>query len=128
MRRAHSTLLLVLVFAGCGGAGGRTGGGGPNLINNEELRSVDSEGLSLYQAIQRFRPQWLSSRGTSSFGAGAQETVPRVIVDNVPFGEIDELRRIDASDVMEASYLGGSDATTRFGTGYPGGAIVVRTR
>jgi len=128
MRRAHSTLLLVLVLAGCSGAGGRTGGGGPNLINNEELRSVDSDGLSLYQAIQRFRPQWLRSRGISSFGAAAAETVPLVIVDNIPYGEIDELQQIDAFDVMEASYLSASDATTRFGTGYTGGVIIVRIR
>jgi len=128
MRRTLTALLLALALAGCASSGTAGGGGDPSHISTEDLRALDPEGLTAMQVVQRFRPQWLRTRGTATFGGGTASGEPRIVLDGVPLGEMGELRRVDATDVEEMTYLSASDATTRFGTGYPGGAILVVTR
>ena len=133
MRFQLWSLLLVLVLAGCGAAVTASGGGNSNLITSELLREAEAEGLSVYQIIQRNRPRWLrASRGDTSFGnvAGGSEgsDFARVVLDGAPYGDLNDLRRINTVSVESIEYMGASDATTRFGTGYSGGAILVRTR
>ena len=131
MRFQLWSLLLVLVLAGCGAAATASGGGNSNLITSEQLR--DTEGLSVYQIIQRDRPRWLrAARGAPSFGNAAGGAVSsafaRVVLDRVSYGETNDLRSLDTDEVDSIEYMSASDATTRFGTGYMGGAILVRTR
>jgi hypothetical protein len=55
--------------------------------------------------------------------------MPGVIVDGTPqAGGVESLRSMRASDASELRFLNSSDATTRYGTGYTAGAIVVSTR
>ena len=133
MRFGLSSLMLVLLLAGCGAAASGSGGGSPSRISSDLLREADPEGLSVLQIIQRHRPQWLrESRGAPSFGnaaGGVQgSSPPRVVLDGVPWGEVGDLRSLPSSDVRLLEFLDASDATTRFGTGYAGGAILVSTR
>ena len=44
------------------------------------------------------------------------------------YGDLRDLRRLNTVEVTSIEYMSASDATTRFGTGYAGGAIVVSTR
>ena len=133
MRFQLWSLLLVLVLAGCGAAVTASGGGNSNLITNELLREAEAEGLTVYQIIQRNRPRWLrASRGDTSFGnvAGGAEAsdFAKVVLDGAPYGDLNALRGLNTVSVESIEYMGASDATTRFGTGYSGGAIIVRTR
>jgi len=133
MRFQLWSLLLVLVLAGCGAAATASGGGNSNLITSEQLREADPDGLSVYQIIERDRPRWLrAGRGASTFGnaAGGEVSSPfaRVVLDGVSYGGIDDLRSLDTDEVDSIEYMSASDATTRFGTGYVSGAILVRTR
>ena len=133
MRFQLWSLLLVLVLAGCGAAATASGGGNSNLITSEQLREADPEGLSVYQIIQRDRPLWLrAGRGAPTLGNAAGGAVSsafaRVVVDGVAHGGFDDLRSMRGSDIDEIRYLNARDATTRFGTGYVSGAILVRTR
>jgi hypothetical protein len=131
MRVAVASLVLVLVLAGCaGGASGTAAGGGnPNAIGDAQLRELDPEGLTVLQLIERLRPNWLRPRGTTGFGGGgASASIPRAVVDGVPLGDYSDLARISAREVRGIEFFSAGDATTRFGTGYPGGAILVRTR
>ncbi len=133
MRFQLWSLLLVLVLAGCGAAATASGGGNSNLITSELLREADPEGLNVYQIIQRNRPRWLrEGRGDTSFGnaagGAAGSDFARVVLDGLPYGAINELRSLEADQVESIEYMSASDATTRFGTGYSGGAILVRTR
>lgn len=131
MRRIFlSTAFTVLVLSGCAaasapGEGGSPSGGSADLITSEELRETDLQDATVWDAVQRLRPAWLRSRGTT--GAG-DRTFPRVFLDGVDIGDLDELRRIGTRDVREIRFMNSRDATTRYGTGYPGGAILVRTR
>ena len=76
------------------------------------------------QAIQRMRPQWLRAiRGVRSLGGGS--IFPKVLVDEIQYREIDDLRRMSVSAIAEIRFIGAADATTRFGTGYTAGLILV---
>ena len=133
MRFQLWSLLLVLVLAGCGAAGTASGGGSSNLITSELLREADAEGLNVYQIIQRNRPRWLrAGRGDTTFGnvagGAASSDFARVVLDGVPYGDISDLRNLDTASVESIEFMSASDATTRLGTGYVGGAILVQTR
>ncbi len=124
MRFQLWSLLLVLVLAGCGGAATASGGGNSNLITSELLREADPEGLSVYQIIERTRPQWLRASRSAPTGTDFAQ----VVLNGVPYGDINDLRSLDADGVDSIEYMRASDATTRFGTGYVAGAILVRMR
>ena len=113
------SLALLTGFAGCASAGGTSARGGrPNRFTAEDLVEVRS--VDLFTAIQQLRPRWLATRGRGSV---------QIIVDNTPRrGGIEELRAFRVTDVEVLELLSASDATTRFGTGYEAGAIMVRTR
>lgn len=100
-----------------------------NLIVRAEIDKIANEATNAFDVVQRLRPQFLRTRGSTSLG-GTGRTTPyaRVVVDGVPRGELDVLRQIPVMSIEEIQYLSGSDASIRFGTGYDGGAIVVRTR
>lgn len=118
-----AALALTFGLAGCasaGGGGGEDGAprGRPNHIIREELATMEQ--LDMYQAIQRLRPNWLRAR----MGQTAQ-----IIVDgNRQPGGLTVLQQYRVTQVQEARFLSASDATTRFGTGFDGGAIMVTTR
>ena len=130
MRATLSSLLLLLVVSACasGGTGGSATGGNPTQITTEQLRELDPEGLSAHQVVERLRPNWLRTRASATFGGGSTAPLPRVVMDGAPMGDITDLERIRATEVAGMSFLNSSDATTRFGTNYPAGAILVRTR
>jgi len=92
----------------------------PNVISAEDLAKVDvSDAL---QAIQRLRPQFLQTRGATSF-QNPSELV--VYVDGSRLGNVSTLRDIPANEVKEIRYLSATEATQRYGTGHASGAIVV---
>ena len=64
-----------------------------------------------------------ATSGSGSLGLSR----PRLIVDGFPLPEPDALRAIPASDVIDIQLIGSLDAMLHFGSGYGGGAIVIRT-
>ena len=117
-----ASFALVIGLSGCAsaGSGGATSGrgGNPNRLTEEAL--LEHQSLDVFSVIQQLRPRWLTSRGRGTI---------RVIVDGSPrMDGFRDLRSFRVSDVQEIEYLSASDATTRFGTGYESGAILIRTR
>ena len=118
-RMAPATLTILLCLAGCA-SGGSTTRSNPTRILRTELQDLNH--LDAHQAVERLRPRWLTARGTGM-------TAPAVYVDGSRrVGGIDDLRAIPVSQIEQIEYLSGPDATTRFGTGYDGGAIMVSLR
>lgn len=117
------SLALALGLTGCASSGGGSeGDSGPRGTSTriifEELEPLQQ--LDGYDAVRRLRPMWLRARGGAA---------PQVIVDgNRAAGGLEALRSMRASEIQEMRYLSSSDATTRFGTGFDGGAILVTTR
>jgi hypothetical protein len=91
----------------------------------EEIRSVSA--TDAYEAVQRLRPEWFRRRGQTSLQNQSAGAVV-VYLDGVRFGGPRSLEAVRAESVVHMEYLDASDATTRFGTGHGGGAILVTTR
>ena len=129
----RSALLVVTALAvGLGGCSAATAGGSDgsrDLITREEIERTGAQ--TAYEVVRQLRPEFLIVRGSM----GLNSTRPRergaepvVYVDGVRFGNLDSLHSIRMGDLLEIRRLSGADATTRFGTGHAGGAILVRTR
>ena len=117
-----SVLLLALGCATASQSGERRSIS-QNSLSHQEL--VDTSELTLFDSIQRLRPRWLRSRGTSS----ARGTAPVVVyLDNVRIGDIGHLHDIPVESVETVSFVSASDATTRWGIGVSGGVILVTSR
>jgi len=131
LNRWMTRLSLVAAFAlvsglsACASGGGGSGGArrDPNLITAEELAEYTT--LTAVDVVRRLRPRWLTGRGAGTGGANT----PQLILDGARMGDAaSELRSIAVSDISEMQYLSASDATMRYGTNFPGGAIVVTSR
>ncbi len=129
-RTWRATLVLATLALGgtlaCASSGGpRPSSADRNTLTQEELAEQSTQ--TLYQAIQRLRPQWLQARSAIITAAGPPD-LPQVYVDGAPGGDVEALRNILATEVLEVTYMEAIDATTRFGINHTGGAILVRTR
>lgn len=132
MRLNRSKMVLCFMFAfglatalaACSSTGGSSGPRrDPNLITAEELSEYAT--LSALDVVRRLRPRWLTGRGQGTGGMNR----PQVIQDGARLGDPDNaLRSIAVSDLEELRFLSASDATMRYGTNFPGGAIVVTSR
>lgn len=120
-------LAVMVVCAACasggGSAPGAERGSSTRIIEAEILRLADSVN-SAWEVVQRLRPQWLRSRGQVSVMSGEGD-LPIVYVNNARFGELIVLQNIEAPSVKEMRFVRAADATTRWGTGHPAGAIEV---
>lgn len=117
------TLALALGLAGCASSGGsssRIPGSSSNRIVRAELAALEGA-LNAHQAIVRLRPRWLQTRGVGSFP-------PVLYVSGSRRGDLDDLKSMQAAELEQMEYMSPSDATTRFGTGHSGGAILVTNR
>ena len=130
LNRSHMTLSFIIAFglatavAACSSTGGSSGPRrDPNLITAEELSEYAT--LSALDVVRRLRPRWLTGRGQGTGGMNR----PQVMQDGARLGDPENaLRAISVSDVESIRYLNASDATMRYGTNFPGGAIIVTSR
>ena len=99
--------------------------GTPTLITRAQLE--ERGGDSAYQAVQRLNRRWLQPNRRGGAFSG-QPQFARVVVDGTVRGGLIELELLSANDVEFIRYLSAPDATTKYGTGYPGGAVEVTTR
>lgn len=128
MRASWWVASLLLGVCGCqsAGAGGTSARGSPTLITQEELEELPP--LTVFQAVERLRPAWIRGRASTIRGADPQRYRANVFVDGIPEGDLEALQRLIVRNVREIRFYSSSDATTRFGTGYPGGVIEVLTK
>jgi len=113
-----------MASGGGGQTAARTPRGGATLIIRAELQQSTSS--DLWEAVNILRPRWLQTQRNASFAA--PQAFARVVVNGTPRGALYELRRISASAIESMRFVSASDATTKYGTGYPGGAIEVTMR
>ncbi len=130
-----ASLVLALAVSACASSAGTSIGGesetasatprgNSRLIVRAQLERL--AGRSAYEAVETLNRRWIQPQRSSSFVAGV--SYARVVVDGVTRGELDELYRISSDNVETMRYLSAPDATTKYGTGYPGGVIEVTIR
>ena len=117
---AFALALGVTACASGGGGASRPAGATSNRIVFEEIQALGQ--VTALQAVERLRPRWLQLR------AGVTGDPPVLYVDGARRGSPNDLNTMRAMDVEQMEYMSGSDATTRFGTGHQGGAILVTMR
>ncbi len=124
----HFLVVLLILLGGCATSErSGSGGGSSSVLSFEMIDEISGSYTNAYDVVTRLRPQWFSSRGTQSLQEGGP-SMPLVYVDGIQYGQVQRLRDIDSNLLHEIRYLGASQATTRFGTGHFGGAILVETR
>ncbi len=117
--RAQLAMLAgLLVLSACAAS---SQAGGPardrNRITAAEMEAVNAR--TAMDAVRRLRSSWLRGVG------GAR---PVVYVDNIRMGGLEVLERMAVEDISELRFMSGPDATTRYGTGHMGGAILVSAK
>src|SRR3954454_9807610 len=82
-----------------------------DVITEAEIADRAADAANALQIVQKLRPQMLRSRGrfspADSSDAGA---LPRIAVDGVAYGSIDNLVNLNAMSVREIRYLNATDA------------------
>ena len=91
-----------------------------NAIDANDIASTAAS--NVYDAIQRLRPQWLTSTRIRRGGSGDDLIV---YLDSNRYGTMNSLRSLSIGGVQEVRYFSASEATNRYGTGHTGGAILV---
>ena len=133
--RASRLAVIVAVWAlvGCAGrgratqgaGGARPEGGGRLTLTREQLAATNSE--NVYDAIQKLRPDWLTSRGPTSVSNPAP-SVASVYMNGTMLGKAEYLRQVRLLDVSEVRYWDAGQASARFGMGHPRGVIEITRR
>jgi hypothetical protein len=129
------TLLSLSVF-GCVSSSPSVGSRRPTLQRDEISNGEIVAGLSRYQTaydiVHGLRPAMLVSRSMSLRQSRMTlwESDPgiKVYLDGIRYGGVESLKTIPANTVREVRWLSALDATTRYGTGHPAGAIAVTSR
>ena len=135
-------LVLSVALAGVGATAGAQDKP-KNLQNRNRIEADEVRAQapgSLHQLIQSRRPHWLATRGLATmqtrtttdptFETTTASLAPEIIVyvDGSRVGSQSVLRSIQTDEVDSLEYLNAQDATTRYGTGHPYGAILIRRR
>jgi hypothetical protein len=132
MRRSLAIALSSLLLVACGSnpAPNRSATGlseSRNYISFEEIKANRTPGSNAWDLIAHLRPNFLRTRGTTSFRDLSQVSAI-VYLDGVWYGKIESLKSLNIEEIREIEFLSPGDATTRFGTDHLGGAILIHTR
>lgn len=103
------------------------GGGSQNVITQEELAATNVN--TLYEAINRLRPRWLTIRSTQTLG-GAGATAILVYQNQARLGGVEILRELDKRSAVWIEYLDGPTASATLpgvGSQDVEGAIIIHT-
>jgi len=123
-------LLVALLLVVVGGAGCHATSGSPTASRTGPITQEDAVGSSArnaHELVQNLRPQWLRGRGAQSI-LNPRPVPPVVYIEGIREPSLDALRHLDVTSILLIDYLGAADATTRYGTGHTGGAILVSLR
>ena len=118
-------LLICLSLAACGSRRSTGTSRQTDLITFAEM--VPLRVASAYEVILQLRPEYMRTRGSPSVNNPVPvEAV--VYLDGIRHGGLASLRSIRKETIREIRYIDSREATTQYGTGHRGGAILVVTR
>jgi hypothetical protein len=127
-RLTFSTLLVAAMACasapssdpGAAAAPGRNG----DVISAAELSDPSLAGVDLFDAVQRLRPRFLTSRGAVTFAQTSSGST-HVSVDGGPLYGLDHLTRLRPNQVAEVRLLSAADAAQRFGASATSGSVIL---
>lgn len=113
-------------------------GGSRNTITREQIAALSTR--DAYAIIGSLEPGWLRGRRENTLGGAAGAGVgtnassgggveyPVVFLDGVRYGELETLRDLRSEEVERMELLSPFEASTRYGSDYFAGIILVTTR
>jgi len=117
-----------LLLSSCATAPGTQGD--RDVISEEEIRR--SSATDAYRLVSSLRPAWLRERGavtlrTADTDDGPALLNPQIVVyiDGTRLGDVSDLETVATTGLTSIRRLSPSEATQRFGTGHPRGAILL---
>ena len=99
--------------------------GDRNIITETEIAQLPSS--SLYDLIQKVRPEFLRSRGTSSF-SNTDTEYPVVFVDGRLYGDMASLRTLVSAQISQVRYYDAMAAQAKYGVIKASGVIDVTVK
>jgi len=120
-----AALSLATACASSGAGRRQSQRGDANLITREQLLRTGASNAD--DAVRMLRPSFLRAHGNATM-RDPGGVPPVLYLDDTRLGGIEHLRDIDIEHVLEIRYVDAIEATTRFGQGHTGGAILVTTR
>lgn len=121
------TFLLVAAAgtaAACGAGRGRIPTD-TSSVRRPEL--IDTNSGSVYDALQKLRPGWLTGRGPRS-ATDPTPVTANVYMNTTRVGDVDYLRGVSPEAVHEVRYYTTAEALGRFGAHNPRGVIQIIPR
>ncbi|GMV05966.1 MAG: hypothetical protein AMXMBFR53_22430 [Gemmatimonadota bacterium] len=88
------------------------------MLCGSELRAARFS--NLLDAIEALRPRFLRGRGQDAHP-------PVAYLDGSRMSDLDFLQALSPRAVEQVGFVSSADATTRYGTGHVGGALIVST-
>lgn len=134
MTTSREGLLLLVLSIGlmaCGTSGSARDASSRDAVTGNRIvvedLSMSVSGLSAYQVVSQYRSSWLRKRGAMSINNPAEI---KVYLDGSgsPYGTVESLRNIPATDVASIQHFDASAAQFRFGLGNVAGALLVTTK
>jgi GDP-D-mannose dehydratase len=125
MRRRVGLTIAAAVFLGACTPSARSSGNDRfdrNRLTREQLNATNVD--NLFQAIEKLRPEWLTSRGPTSI-TDATVTVPSVYLNGQMLGKLDFLKDMRPMEVETVRFWPAGQASARFGMGHPRGVIEI---
>lgn len=95
------------------------------FLTQAQLLSANSD--NLYDAINKLRPEWFTTRGPSSITDPSLSSVS-IFMNGALLGKAEYLRQVRILDVTEAKFWNAGQASARFGMGHPRGVIELRRK
>lgn len=122
--RSTITLAVTILLLGCVSTSTQSGSakGSGTTLTPEQLTSANAD--NLYDAINKLRPAWLTSRGPTSVTNSTPTSVD-VFMGNNYLGKAEYLQQVRPGDVSEVKYWDPGSAAARFGMGHPRGVIEI---
>lgn len=126
------TLFLTLACAGAtgtpsSGTSTQMTRGSANVITFAEVENAPQDAATAYDIVSRLRPMMMRPRNQTA-GQRGDEFGVIVFVEDVRLGDVEQLRTVMRGTIYEIRYINATDATTRWGTGYSNGVILVRLK
>lgn len=126
LRHAIGALVVLHLLVGASAAQAQKGRKS-NVITEEEIAKASAG--DAYDLIRILRPGWFRTRGAVSTREGdVNEGGVAYYVDGMRVASVEDVRLINLDRIKEIRFLNAVDATNRYGTGHPSGAVEITTK
>ena len=97
------------------------------MCSSDLQQLVGTNADNVYDALEKLRPEWLTSRGPVSV-TNSDPSVASIFMNGQLMGKPEFLRDVRITDITEVRYWPAGPAAARFGMGHPRGVIELTRR